>query len=114
VGAVRTALVGAGGGALADAVLTGENLPELGALVWLTPAGDRDALRTAVEKHNAEHPQSSARIRRVLVLTEPPSSDGHEITDKGYINQRAVLDRRAGEVARLHADPPGPDILVFA
>jgi feruloyl-CoA synthase len=113
VGAVRTALVGAGAGAIGDAVLTGENLPELGALVWLTPAGDPDALRAAIEQHNADHPQSSTRIRRALVLTEPPSSDGHEITDKGYINQRAVLDRRAGEVARLHADPPGPDVLVF-
>jgi feruloyl-CoA synthase len=113
VGAVRTQLVGAGAGAIQDAVLTGADRPELGALVWLAPAGDLDALRTAVERHNAGSPASSTRVRRVLVLTEPPSIDGHEITDKGYINQRAVLDARAADVARLHADPPPPDALTF-
>ncbi|HKE73471.1 MAG TPA: feruloyl-CoA synthase [Acidimicrobiales bacterium] len=113
VGAVRTHLVGAGGGAIQDAVLTGQDRAELGALVWLSPAGDLAALRTAVGKHNAEHPQSSTRIARALVLTEPPSIDGHEITDKGYVNQRAVLDRRAADVAHLHAEPPGPGVVTF-
>jgi len=42
-----------------------------------------------------------------LVLAEPPSLDAGEITDKGYINQRAVLTRRAAEVARLHAPAAG-------
>ena len=42
-----------------------------------------------------------------LVLAEPPNLDAGEITDKGYINQRAVLTRRAAEVARLHARTPG-------
>jgi feruloyl-CoA synthase len=50
---------------------------------------------------------SSQRIMRLLVMDEPPSLDGGEITDKGYINQRAVLARRADLVARLYArDPP--------
>jgi feruloyl-CoA synthase len=41
------------------------------------------------------------------VLSAPPDIDAGEITDKGYINQRAVLARRATEVERLHgaADP---------
>ena len=42
---------------------------------------------------------------RALVLEEPPSIDAGEITDKGYINQRAVLERRAALVERLHAQP---------
>jgi len=38
----------------------------------------------------------------VLLLDEPPSIDAGEITDKGYLNQRAVLERRAAWVERLH------------
>ncbi len=112
-GAVRTGLVGAGGGAIADAVIAGPDREALGALVWLAPAGDARALRAAVEKHNADHPESSARITRALVLTEPPSIDGHEITDKGYINQRAALERRAAAVERLYAEPQDADVLRF-
>ena len=41
--------------------------------------------------------------RRILFMAEPPSADAGEITDKGYVNQRAVLARRADEVARLYA-----------
>jgi feruloyl-CoA synthase len=44
-------------------------------------------------------------------MDEPPSIDANEITDKGYINQRAVLERRAALVERLHASPPPPDVL---
>jgi feruloyl-CoA synthase len=39
-------------------------------------------------------------------MAEPPAVDAGEITDKGYINQRAVLERRAAEVARLYGDDP--------
>jgi feruloyl-CoA synthase len=39
----------------------------------------------------------------VLVLSEPPSIDANEITDKGYLNQRAVLERRAALVEKLYA-----------
>ena len=46
-------------------------------------------------------------------MAEPPSIDANEITDKGYINQRAVLDRRAALVARLFA-PGDPEVIVFA
>ena len=39
-----------------------------------------------------------------MLMAEPPSIDANEITDKGYINQRAVLTRRAALVARLYAE----------
>ena len=52
------------------------------------------------------------RIARCLIMTEPPSIDANEITDKGYLNQRAVLAKRAGLVERLHAQPAGPDVIV--
>jgi feruloyl-CoA synthase len=49
---------------------------------------------------------SSTQVRRVLVMSEPPSIDANEITDKGYMNQRAVLERRAALVAKLYSDDP--------
>jgi feruloyl-CoA synthase len=48
---------------------------------------------------------SSQCPARVLFLAEPPSADAGEITDKGYINQRAVLARRAADVEALYAVP---------
>jgi feruloyl-CoA synthase len=45
-------------------------------------------------------------------MAEPPSIDANEITDKGYINQQAVRERRADLVHGLFADPPGPDVIV--
>ena len=47
---------------------------------------------------------SSSKIARALLMTEPPSIDANEITDKGYMNQRAVLGRRAELVARLFTE----------
>jgi feruloyl-CoA synthase len=48
---------------------------------------------------------------RFLVLDSPPSIDAGEITDKGYVNQGAVLERRATQVDRLHAGGPGAIVL---
>jgi feruloyl-CoA synthase len=50
---------------------------------------------------------SSGHATRALLLAEPASVDGGEITDKGYINQRAVLTRRASAVAALEDDASG-------
>ena len=44
------------------------------------------------------------RIERAMLMTEPPSIDGNELTDKGYINQRAALERRAALVERLYGE----------
>jgi feruloyl-CoA synthase len=63
-------------------------------------------------RHNARNPGSSTRITRVLLMTEPPAIDANEITDKGYINQRAVLARRAALVERLYAADPGADVVL--
>ena len=52
------------------------------------------------------------RIARCLILTEPPSIDANEITDKGYLNQRAVLTKRAALVERLHGQPAAADVIV--
>ncbi|MDB5547525.1 MAG: acyl-CoA synthetase, partial [Tardiphaga sp.] len=66
-----------------------------------------------LEAHNqASNNVSSMRIARALLMVEPASIDGNELTDKGYINQRAGLDRRADLVARLYAEPPGDGVIV--
>ncbi len=54
---------------------------------------------------------SSNRVMRMLPMAEPPSLDAGEMTDKGSINQRAVLTRRAGLVEQLYADAPAADVI---
>ena len=56
-----------------------------------------------LESAAANSTGSSNRITRAIVMDEPPSLDAGEITDKGSLNQRAVLDRRAAQVAELYA-----------
>ena len=56
---------------------------------------------------------SSMRIARAMLMVEPPSIDGNELTDKGYINQRAGLERRADLVERLYAKRPDQDIIIL-
>jgi len=48
-----------------------------------------------------------------MLMSEPPDSDANEITDKGYINQRAALQRRQELVEQLYAEQPGPGVIVL-
>ncbi|MGV7212719.1 feruloyl-CoA synthase [Bradyrhizobium sp. UFLA05-112] len=64
----------------------------------------RSAIAQGLAKLKAQGANSSGHATRALLLAEPPSVDGGEITDKGYINQRAVLMRRAEAMARLDDD----------
>jgi feruloyl-CoA synthase len=74
----------------------------------------RAHVRAAIGRWNAAETGTSHRIARVLLLAEPPSIDENEITDKGYINQRRVLERRAADVERLHAATPDDEVIVVA
>ena len=123
VGATRVRLIAAGDPLIQDAVITGHERSEVGALVFinaaavkarrLDDAGVRGHLRAALDKLAAESGAgSSMHPVRALVMAEPPSIDANEITDKGYINQRAVLERRAALVEELHADRPAPEVIV--
>ena len=129
VGTLRTAVIAAGAPVIEDAVVTGHDRDEIGLLIFPSLAGLRGlcpdagadarldvliaepavrrALVDGLARHNARAQGSSMRIARCLLLTEPPSIDANEITDKGYLNQRAVLTKRAALVERLHADAGG-------
>jgi len=72
----------------------------------------RAALAERLVAYNAANPTASMRIRRCLLLDEPPQSGAHELSDKGTVNRNAVLTRRAGDVRRLYADPPTDDVIV--
>jgi feruloyl-CoA synthase len=123
VGATRLKLIAAGDPLIQDAVITGHERSEVGALVFLNAAavrarglddtGVREHLCAAMQKLASETGDgSSTHPVRALVMAEPPSIDANEITDKGYINQRAVLERRAALVEGLHADRPAREIIV--
>jgi feruloyl-CoA synthase len=110
VGAVRAALVDALGGLIRDAVITGENEGELGALILLSPRGQGLAapaleagLRAGLAAQAAAASGSSMRVRRLIVLDEEPSFDRGEVTEKGSLNQRAMRARHAALIAGLHA-----------
>ena len=71
-------------------------------------------LKQGLQAHNAScSGASSMRVARAMLMTEPASIDGNELTDKGYINQRAGLERRAALVERLYADKPDQDVIVL-
>ena len=70
------------------------------------------AVRRGLGVHNAAGGRVLDRVSaRVILLTDAPSLDAGEIADKGYINQRAVLDRRDIDVDRLYALEPGPGVI---
>ena len=116
VGTLRVRAVSALAPHVADVVVTGHGREEIGLLVFPTPQA-RALPRAELEAHlraglhalQAEGGGSSQTPTRALILDEPPSVDAGEITDKGYINQRAVLARRAEAVERLERG--GADVL---
>lgn len=124
VGAVRAKLVDALGSIARDVVLAGEDkgelrailLPFMPALRALVPDTDLDdvaimrhpAVRTELAKRLGEHAKqatgSSARVVAAMWMETPPSLDKGEVTDKGSINQRAVLRHRGDLIEALYDD----------
>ena len=124
VGPLRGKIIAAGAPFIQDAVLTGINMKEVGAMIFPTPAvralsglgpdvpmADILASAPVLAKFQAivnelakSGTGSANRIARLCLLSEPPTIDKGEITDKGSINQRSVLTHRADTVAALHGD----------
>jgi len=133
VGSLRVGVLAACSPVLQDAVVAGADRECIALLCWLNVAGCqkligegapgalpdlarhpqvRAHVRRALAQWNAAHPGSSERIARAMLLPDAPSIDGNEITDKGYVNQRLALERRAADVARLYAGAPDGDVIV--
>ena len=114
-GALRIAVVAACAPVVQDAVVTGHDRANLGVLLFPYPGARRiiEIVQAGLTRHNVRHPRSSTRITRALVLEEPPRLDADEITDKGYLNQRAILARRSDAVARLFSEPAGSGVIVL-
>jgi feruloyl-CoA synthase len=100
VGALRARLIEHFAPLVRDVVIAGEGRNEVGALLFL--AGNASPQELAARLRTLPSTGSSNRIARMLVLEEPPSLDAGEMTDKGSINQRAVLRRRAALVEELY------------
>ena len=75
------------------------------------PAGQAHQV---LDRFAVDHPGGSTSIARALVLDSPPALGNGELTDKGTINQRAVLDNRANLVEALYAREPGPAVICVA
>ena len=116
VGEVRIAAVSAVGGAVTDAVVCGEGQAALGLMFYPDPRRGRSeveaAVRAGLAAYNARA-KGGGRIARALVLPDGPDGASGEITDKGYIAQSLARTRRADALARLFADPPPPEVMVF-
>jgi feruloyl-CoA synthase len=112
VGPLRARIVAAGAPWVRDAVIAGIDRDFIAILVvpdvalGLPPDSLharlvdllRDLLKTATG--------TSSRVVRAALLTDPLSIDAGEVTDKGSLNQRAVLRHRAALIETLYADPP--------
>lgn len=127
--ALRTRLLDACRPLLKEAVIACDGENTIGALAWPDLDACRELLGAAadapleqlrsdptliaelarrLEQVNAGQAGASMRIERVGLLTEPPSMQAYEVTDKGNLNQRAVIERRASDVNALFREPyPG-------
>ncbi|MEW6489954.1 MAG: feruloyl-CoA synthase [Thermodesulfobacteriota bacterium] len=137
VGRLRTDVIAACAPFVQDAVVTGHDRDEIGLLLFpdleacrracpsLAPGAPVEELlsreevvagiRAGLGRLARESGGSASRPARALFLTTPARLDAGEITDKGYVNQRAVLAHRAELVARLHGDVggAGPEVILL-
>jgi feruloyl-CoA synthase len=134
VGNLRVDVLGATAPLLQDAVVCGRDRNEIGLLAWPNVAGCNrvtglpddapvtesiasprvvERLQKDLQQFNHDNPASSTRVARVMLMKDPPSIDADEITDKGYVNQRATLENRRVLVERLFADPPCDDVVLI-
>jgi feruloyl-CoA synthase len=132
VGPLRTTLIAALAPIAQDVVIAGLDRDTLAALIIPDLAGCaqmlqsasapsyaeiashgtvREHIRAALQAHARRYPGSSMKIVSAMLLPSPPSLDHGEITDKGSINQRAVLAHRVSCVALMYAAEPSPAVI---
>ncbi|HWN79987.1 MAG TPA: feruloyl-CoA synthase [Bradyrhizobium sp.] len=134
VGPLRARLIAACAPLVRDVVIAGINRDEVSALVILdldgcrvvnpalsaddlaAAASDaliRDAFRERLTKFLAAATGSSNRITRAILIDSPLSIDRGEVTDKGSINQRAVLDHRSRLIEELYSPTPAAHVITL-
>jgi feruloyl-CoA synthase len=132
VGPLRAKIIAAGDPCVQDVVVAGINRNEIGVLIFprldacralagaapSMPAAQvlaeppmREFFQKLVDTVHAGGTGSATRVARALVLAEPPSIDRGEITDKGSINQRAVLTHRDALIEAMY-DGSAPGLLL--
>ena len=132
VGPLRSRIVAQARGLVQDVVIAGHDRDFVAALVFPNLALCRDAaglpadtpapavlahpdvrrrFQEAFDALAGQSTGSSTFVARAIVLDEPPSLDAKEITDKGSLNQKAVLQRRAAAVEDLYAAFPSAGVL---
>jgi feruloyl-CoA synthase len=131
VNELRTRAINAGTPYVQDVVIAGLDRAEVGLLIVpdfekcrelacvdgegqkLFPSGGvRAFFQKLIDTLYAEGAGSTSRVARALVLDEPLSLARGEITDKGTVNQHAVLEHRAALVEQLYAPTPPPKVLL--
>jgi feruloyl-CoA synthase len=120
VGVLKAKIISAGSPIVQDVVIAGLDKEYIGAILFLNADSCRNLigenladkevfshekvnlfLNEMLDKFNAQSTGSSTKIEKIIVATEPPSIDLGEITDKGSLNQRAVLKHRSVLVEEL-------------
>ena len=137
VGPLRARIIAAGAPCVQDAVIAGPNRDEVAMLLFprldecrklaglgaevpaaavLADPAVRDFFQALTDRMWADGTGSASRVARAHLLADPPSIDKGEVTDKGSINQRAVLTHRAGLVDAVYlaraADPGVIDVIL--
>ena len=135
VGALRVRAISALAPVAQDIVVTGHNRDQIGFLIFPSLAGCRslcpevgadvllpallaeprvrEVMVAGMKRLQEEGGGSSTYATRALLLEEPPQIDAGEITDKGYVNQRAVIERRAALVEQLYASPLSAEVVTI-
>ena len=124
VGTLRPQLISASDGLITDAVICGHDTDAVSALVWINPvraselsedgvpgAHLREDLEATLTRLAHTAKGSSGRVERLAVLTTPAALDAGEITDKGYVNQRAVRETRSALVNLVVSQPDAPQVV---
>jgi feruloyl-CoA synthase len=135
VGTLRLRALAAFAPLVTDAVVSGENHDQIALLLFpdierlralaglerddsVASVLSNDAVRARFRALLAElattSTGSATRVERAVLLEEPPSLDAGEITDKGSLNQRAVLARRRAAVDDAHRAAPAGHVIVLA
>lgn len=132
VGPLRLALLAALAPMARDVAVAGHDESFIGILLFIEPEASRaacglamdtraDAIAASTEMrsrisaallaYNATQPASSSRVGRAILVAEPPSAEAGEINEKGYLNQRVALGRRAELVRLLFQEEAGATVI---